>query len=195
MKARDFVKKRALTEMPGMAEPIDFGLGDAEWNRLEAIRILNSGQIIEETPLGVLMWGHDEIACVDPQAKRIRYYAALKNGKLANFAVTQVAVWRERGNHGTVGMPQAVIFNNILKKWPIIVSDYLQTSRGKAFWENLMAEAVAKNYRVAVTHLGDNSIIWYDPVEQNFTDWLSEWQGAWGYKDDHQNFRFLISQK
>ena len=182
--------------MPGMAEPIDFGLGDAEINRSEANRILTSGKIIETTPLGVLMWGHDEIACIDSKAKRIRYYAALKNGRLANFAVTQVAVWRDNSARETRGLPQRVIFDHILKKWPVIISDYLQTERGKAFWENLMGEAVAEGFQIAVTHLVDNTILWFDPTtDRDLSSWVSEWRGAWGYQSDHQNFRFIISQK
>jgi len=57
----------------------------------------------------------------------------------------QVLVWRNKDDPATVKFARTVFFNYLLPKFTALVSDTLQTTNGKAFWQYSIDKALAED--------------------------------------------------
>ena len=113
--------------------------------------------------------------------------------KIHHQTCTQVIVWANPRNEALlIGFPRK-IFNHLLQKYVIMVTDKLQTPDGKRFWERRILQALADNKQVyfcdktsVQTHL--QRILNEDDFFEIFEP------KGWGNEKAYQNKWFVISQ-
>lgn len=137
-----------------------------------------------------------EIALVQDQLKEVVYYnqvVIVPYIDLSARPATQLLVWRSTDfTHSAIlsGLPGAVFFNFILKRYDVILSDNVQTGEGQYFWQRQMSEALARGLHVyhyqlmsaALTHIKDQAHM------KSITDLL------WGETDEYRESLAIISQ-
>lgn len=96
----------------------------------------------------------------NPHEDLIGYYVALEEQKksLLGKKVTQTAVWRSMEDEKADGLTYKIVFDYLLKLYPAIMSDKIQTHDGKNFWIRLMFRALGRGHEVVLADLNARSI-------------------------------------
>lgn len=150
-----------LSESPQNVPPIDFNLNDTESN-LKLVESLKRKQhqvdIFNDKPIyksGVYYYTISDLGLIS-------FLVKVQNDKIhkMNFKyVTQVAVWRKRGyseySHGTASY---VFWNILFKIHELVMSDGEQTPLGRAFWEDVVADALNKKLTVSAVNIRTQTI-------------------------------------
>lgn len=138
-----------LTEAPGLISDTDeFDLKYPKTNSIRARQILNN-------PKSVIIWSYNDhihlyelkntYALVDTIKFTILYwvkYEITYSKFTEKQTVTQVEVWREKGEQQiTSGIPKTVFYEILLPKTGNMLTDVLQTKDGKGFWLDRIGDA------------------------------------------------------
>jgi hypothetical protein len=106
-------------------------------------------------------------------------------------SVTQTSVWRKLGAGVPKGLASHVLFKYLVPKYPAVMSDKIQTDRGRDFWVDLMGDALDKKLIVELVILNKNVVI---PItsEKDLNAFTQGDFNAWGKGLQYEQLRFLI---
>ena len=182
-----------MTEAPQYAQETSFGLDNRAYNQTTAKKMLaNHHTVLGTMGGGQLIEADSTVALIMMRSEPVVvYYVKLDGLTVGSLSVTQVKVWR--GDGAPSGITKKIFFR-LLKIKPVIMSDSMQTIRGKDFWKDRMRDGVNDNLNVGLADLTENIVSWFDPHIQSYDAWLADHEDAWGYEDAHKDFRFLISR-
>lgn len=208
----DDLKIEGLFESPELIRSTEFGFDTIGKNRTTLHNLLKKRKevIIDEKPkYEVFKTGDDntgEIVLNNIEDDIMEYfvqYEVKKIGKMGTF-VTQVKLWRQIGGLYSKGMTQKIFFEYLLNKYIAIMSDELQTARGKEFWYNQLGVSLGKGYHIALANTNTNNIVWYDKTKDGtMHEWYEKMEKIAYNSDKHyplqrapfQAKRFVISHK
>lgn len=196
-----------VTAMPYLCDSTDFGLGKDAANHKFARQLMEKRHklvLVYELGDGVNVYRsgsmqNGSLFMYNPATEIIGYYVRYETvkKKLTGHTVTQTAVWRALQEPKASGLTKRVVFEYLLAHYPAIMSDKMQTERGRDFWIDLMFQALARGYRVALAdfnmqhlHEIDNAAelrLWYSGDDEH--------QPAWGDLNRHMALRFIIFAK
>lgn len=106
-------------------------------------------------------------------------------------SVTQTSIWRKIGAGVPRGLASNVLFKYLVPRYPAVMSDKIQTTRGRDFWVEIMQEALAKNLTVELVDIIKNEVF---PVktEHDLDMWQQDKTPAWGWGERYEQLRFVI---
>jgi hypothetical protein len=186
--------------MPYLCDSTDFGLSDEKANRKHARLLMEKPhKLIYDLGDGVHVYQTGSaqggsLFLYNPATGLIGYYVHYKamHKSLTGGTVTQTAVWRSLEEAKSKGLTMRVVFDYFLHHYPAIMSDKIQTDRGRDFWVDLMSQALARGHKVALADFSLRKIheisgppelrLWYSDPDD----------GAWGTLNKHQALRFII---
>lgn len=184
-------------ESPQMVGPTNFALDNPAQNSAMAKSLLKKMvETIDETPNYILFRTGDDyngnIALVNKTNNTLGYlvhYRQARYGFLGT-TVTQLKLWRNLAEPHAIGVTSKIFFDYLLKKYPAILSDGMQTEYGKRFWITRMGEATLSGYKVGLANLNTNTVIWYDG--QDYQTWIQDNDG-WDNAEASQALRYIIA--
>ena len=188
---------KILNEMPQLiAGSIDWGLQDKKSNIRRRDTILGKpNQILYKNMYGCLHHRESseeggEFAMIFNQTNLITYYMKykIKNIPIFGRCATQVKLWNSM-SLSTIGLPQKVFFEIMLKNFDAMISDRQHTEDGRRFWIRRLTESVDRGLGVGIIENGKN--IEYDP-STSFDTWLTEEADGWGKSVLYQEKLFYI---
>lgn len=114
--------------------------------------------------------------------------------RIGHSTCTQVMVWANpRNEEALIGFPRK-IFNHLLEKHIIVITDKEQTPDGKRFWERRISNAFEDGlfvyYKDASS--GDGELQSIQDEDEFFETYEPL---GWGYDDEHMHKMFIISKK
>lgn len=125
----------------------------------------------------------------------LRYYMEYtENRNLLGRSVTQTAVWvmDERG-----GLPPGfvthVVFDILIPKFQIVLSDRIQTRDGKRLWIGLLGRASRKGFQVGMLNESTAERFLYSKHDGPLQEWAEITVKGWGQSLSHMSLRFFIS--
>lgn len=188
-----------LSEAPQIVGVDDFGMGNDQ-KKYEFTRMLLSlpdQQVVED----------NERYEIRRAGSPVVYFYMLEkpHGTLVYFVkceivdvpyvgktVTQVALWRDQKFASTQGITKKIFFDQLLKEWPIIMSDEAQTERGRDFWVSRMATAAEKGLRIGLVNTREKTVDWRK--NEPYPEWIAQREHAWSANSSAQAMRFVISR-
>lgn len=188
-----------LLAMPSLSDADDFGLSDKHYNIETARRcLLNVNSKIVANVLGmqlnVINKGSKNIYFITEGSPAfITYYMECKtiNDSNLHMHVTQTSVWRMLASKIPDGFAKAVVFKVLLPKYKRIMSDEIQTIKGKDFWVSLMAKSI-NLHTVGMWNSESKEFSNFIGTSINdYQDWLIS-QNAWGTLPSYMKYRFYI---
>jgi hypothetical protein len=193
------VQAKVVVAMPGLCDVTDFGLSDERKNAKKAIILLGKKkESLEETPTHDFFRTGDwesggYLVLYNKEWKLISYLVKFEvhNGVM-NFRrlVTQVAVWQSLTDPASKGRAEKVFFEILLPKYKAIMSDKLQTPRGRDFWIRNMALADSRGYQIAFVDQDKRTIEIYQK-NTTINRWIQN-MNTWGTHVKHEGEKFLI---
>jgi hypothetical protein len=85
-----------------------------------------------------------------------------------------------------------VFFEVLLKRFPAVMSDTLQTTEGRDFWIGVVAEAKGRGLHVEMADFSTQQIIPYDAQKNpDILQWLTV-VDPWGLGQTYKNRRLII---
>lgn len=126
----------------------------------------------------------------------LRYYMEYReNRNLLGRSVTQTAVWimDDRGDL-PLGFVTHVVFDILVPKFHIILSDEIQTKEGKRLWIGLMGRASRKGMQVGMVNTVTRERFTYSKQEGPISEWAEITMNGWSRKSvSHMAYRFFLS--
>lgn len=188
--------------MPSLCDSTDFGLTNEAANRKFRLQLERKHPtLLQDLGSGLALYQHGSekdgayfVVGNDLIAYYMRYKAMKKN-LVGAQSVTQTAVWQSLSAPLPSGFVLSMVFDILLKKYPAVVSDRIQTAEGKNLWVRLMGLALSKGYSVSLLDFSANT---KHPIqsEAELRLWSTDESGAWAFKSRrHENLRFLIYKK
>lgn len=188
-----------ISSAPYLIDPTEFGLSDLQKNqkRLQDIKQFSSSvfgtyrgkELVEYTK------NARESFIIMEHEGAIIYLVHLKKETLKQFPVgnvTQAEVWRASGQTRFVTGLAPYVFQELLRRTGLIVSDTAQTSSGKRFWADRLDEFHYKGYAVGVFDTDKAGVDW----ATEFGPWFRVKESkAWGREYSHEFYRFVIAKK
>jgi hypothetical protein len=125
----------------------------------------------------------------------LRYYMEYKENKnLLGRSVTQTAVWALDARAGLpTGFVTHVVFDILIPKFQILLSDSIQTRDGKRLWIGLMDRASRKGFIVGLINENTKERFVYNKHEGALPDWAQHTVKGWGKNIAYMPLRFFIS--
>jgi hypothetical protein len=186
-----------ISSAPYLLDPIDFGLGNQATNKAKLQRFKKQYQSkvvghYNGLELTEFLVSNKESYIITEQDEEITYLVHLQSEKLpalSSSSVTQVEVWRLLTSPETRGIAPYVFCKILLKRSRYIVSDSIQTEKGKDFWIAMLATCNKDGYRVGV--IVEDDVTWSE--HQTFQAWIRVMiNTGWGKDDIHEKIRFVI---
>lgn len=196
------MKTQEILAIPSLCDSTDFGLSKYSFNS-QTLNDLKKRTSLEELAkltdnLRLYHFGSPEQGgyFVENISKgEIVYYMKYKkfDKKLVGVpSVTQTAVWQSLTGGLISGFAKLFVFTHLLKEYPAILSDKLQTERGRDFWIRLMDQALEKGYKVGLVDFNGQKVHLI-PDENSLSQWYRLDEGAWSWHSNkHQGLRFVI---
>ena len=185
-----------LTAMPRLVSDQDWPIADPEVNKATLVKLLDTATQVAVSDGNVL---YRDGSPYDGS------YFLVKEGFICYYmeyvvhaahfegthSVTQTSVWRSLSPSVPRGLPAHVVFKYLVPKYPAVMSDRIQTERGRDFWIDLMAQALEKNLSVEIVPLTTRKVF---PIksQEELREWVATKSGAWGLQ--HEQIRFLIKR-
>jgi hypothetical protein len=130
----------------------------------------------------------------DKNNPRIAYAVNIKISEeiIGRKNCTQILVWASPNNEDLlIGLPRK-IFNHLLKKYTIMVTDQEQTPDGKRFWERRIAQAFKdKHFVYFLDKTSNNPQLHLIKDEDDFFENYES--KGWGDDEAHKNKLYIIS--
>lgn len=190
-----------VTSAPYLIDPTDFGLGDLSRNkeRLQEYKKFPHEKFSEwkDIPLIEYKKSDKESFVILEYKGEIIYLVHLKIEHLKQrdlpHNATQAEVWRSKIHGNITRGITTYVFDLVLNREKIMVSDTAQTDRGKEFWEDILAWYAGKGYEVGVFDIDDPNVDW---APKDYHLWLRESiPKYWGKTLNHpEYFRFVIKK-
>lgn len=189
-----------LQVIPSLCDSTDFGLNDDKYNHKtglsylkrnpKLVEILSKNSIlysVGDKHNGFLFTWNNELQLI---GYFIRYQ--VKATKLHGVSVTQTALWRNLLDDGSLGLTHNVIFNLLLKEYPAILSDTIQTISGKEFWVRLMLKALTLGHTVGLVDFNNQTVHTINSTAE-LRLWSTDTTSAWAWKSNkHKRLCFII---
>jgi hypothetical protein len=132
---------------------------------------------------------------LDDKIQQVTYKMTFKTdrNKLLGNYVWQSTVWSQGGISYLKGLPTKMIFDYLLKKYEVVVTDSEQSFDGERFWRNIIQEAFTKNINVYYYNFLSKELI----KMKDFYDWwnFQTHNDVWGDNKQHELKRMLITTK
>lgn len=128
----------------------------------------------------------------DKDNPRIVYAVDIKINQqvIAHHTCSQVLVWASPSNEDLlIGFPRK-IFNHLLKRYAIMITDQEQTPDGKRFWERRIVQAFNDGLLVYFYDTTNQLLIAIKNSDDFFENYEPE---SWGNDKVHKNILFIIS--
>ncbi|NOS87376.1 MAG: hypothetical protein HOP34_02335 [Methylococcaceae bacterium] len=128
----------------------------------------------------------------DKDNPRIVYAVDIKINQqvIAHHTCTQVLVWASPSNEDLlIGFPRK-IFNHLLKRYAIMITDQEQTPDGKRFWERRIVQAFNDGLLVYFYDTMNHLLMTIKNSDDFFENYEPE---SWGNDKVHKNILFIIS--
>lgn len=193
---------KEILAMPSLCDSTTFGLDVEDYNRKQGLSWLKrKPQLVEELPHTKLYRVGDPhngfFFLWDAEEQLVGYYMRykVKTTKLHGVSVTQTALWRSLTAKDTKGLTHHIVFDLLLKEYVALLSDQIQTERGRDFWIDLMTQAIGKydvslvDFNAQLVHtilLGAELRLWLSDPDDNPWSW---------YSMKHRGLRFMIARK
>lgn len=146
------------SEQPGGEPGIRYDLDKPEANKKAyekyAARVIrNPGfvlkGILKNYPNAQLVGIGQKVMILDHARKAITYYMVYQTRKISGVTgVYQIIVWRDQFVQEMVGVTEQIMFQYLVKKYPLVTSDRLQTNAGSDLWIRFMTTALNQGYHV-----------------------------------------------
>lgn len=142
-----------LYEMPQIVGDIDWFLNTVESNREKAFQLMNNPDIefLEGYNKLKLYRLKHQFFAVNRAENKLAYWINTEHkfhSMIQEKCVTQVSLWRDSDNPHAKDLPAHVFFNYLLLENHSIMIDGQQTTDGKRFWVNRIADAFHKGLNV-----------------------------------------------
>jgi hypothetical protein len=193
--------------MPSLCDVTDFGLNNSRTNKQLLTKLASKAvQIDPPVPLPSRMafykTGDSSGSFFVKELEEdiliyyMKYEVKQKN-LLGCKTVTQTAVWKAEGQGLPRNFVAGVVFDILLKTFPAILSDRIQTEDGKKLWLDFMWFALDHGYQVALVNFNASKCV---EIENgaSLRLWLTNESkdSPWAYNSlQHQGLRFLIRAK
>src|ERR1700737_1250754 len=187
--------------MPTLCDTTDFGLDNEVYNKKCGLEWLaRKPQVIEEI-FGATLYrvgSHEQgfFFLWDPVSNLVGYYIkySVKRTKLHGMSVTQTALWRNLLVPSSENITRHVFYDILLKEYPAIMSDQIQTDDGKRFWLDQLTKSLTRGYSVCLVDFNTREL---QPIDthadlRNLISTKSPW--AWASMK-HRALRFMIYRK
>ncbi len=185
--------------MPSLCDSTDFGLSNEDFNKSKGLGLLPGAKHIAHVDEYDLYrsGGRNEgqFFLWDPVQELIVYYMKYKTQakRFTGRTVTQVNLWRSLGDVSP-GFTQHMVFGVLLKEYPAILSDSLQTENGKKFWIDLLGRAMRTGHQVGLVDFGSGQVSSITSKAQ--LRLLEQGDTAWAWNSPrHSALRFIIYRK
>jgi hypothetical protein len=189
--------------MPSLCDATSFGLDDEAHNRKTGLAYLKRKPAVVETLDNSVLYrygdAHNGVYFLwSSEEQLIHYYMRYKQmRKFHGVSVTQTSLWRSLTSADAEGLSHHVIYNYLLVQYPALVSDQIQTERGRDFWIKLLTKSLKGNkYDVSLVDFNSQQIHKIE-LAAELRLWLtSEDDNPWSwYSMKHKGLRFMISRK
>lgn len=185
-----------------------FGLDDPNQNRSAYMKYANKegGVLASGTNSRGFKWditlfgdigSKGKILGRDEEYRNLFYYVSYErmHKKIIGISVTQTLLWRASGHPQAQNVTSTVVFEHLLKLWPIILSDKEQTPDGEKFWRDLIARADTKGHKYGLVDFSGPKIDepYLNESVQDF--WIRVNEQAYGTERKHEARRFWIKAK
>jgi hypothetical protein len=142
-----------LYEMPQIVGDVDWFLSTDESNEKHALGLMKNADIefLEDYNQLKLYRLRNQFFAVNRAGDRMAYWINTVHkyqSMIKETCVTQVALWRDSDNPHAKDLPAHVFFNYLLPENHNIMIDGQQTTDGKRFWVNRIADAFDKGLHV-----------------------------------------------
>jgi hypothetical protein len=190
-----------ITAMPSLCDSTDFGLSVNNYNNKTGLSYLKRNpKIIEKLSdvSNLYRLGNKSEGFMftwNTELQLIGYFVhyKVKSTKFHGLSVTQTALWRNLLDADSSGLTNKVVFSILLKEYPAILSDKIQTGKGKDFWISLMTKALKLGHKVGLVSFNEQLV---HNINSNLELrlWLTDdLSGAWSFNSNqHQALRFII---
>lgn len=192
-----------IIAMPSLCDVEDFGLSNIEFNQAKAQKLLRSNPVLQGEPAtGLKLYrkgSHTDgtFFVVDESETIIYYrvYTEIRSQPLGP-SVTQTSVWRALTGGLPSGFVGGMMLGPLLEEYGILLSDRIQTERGKELWVTTMSIALRSGHEVGLFNMRNNTL--HEFSSQDLTRWSSEpsEDNPWSFNSmKHQGLRFFIKKK
>jgi hypothetical protein len=193
--------KTEVLAMPGLCDVTDFGLSNEAFNTKKAKQLMaRPKEEIFDLGDDVKVWrsgdeGQGNIFLYNPTVNLIGYFLHYKrmDKKLSGLTVTQTMLWRAKQEPKANGITNRIVFDYLLRNYPAILSDRLQTIHGREFWLRLMMQAITLKHKVNVVDYNSQKM---EPVTMSELRLMDSGhdEDFWGFGNRYQAIRFMISR-
>lgn len=136
----------------------------------------------------------NEFFVLDNEKQEVLYYLiyntvdiSLINSKL----IYQSCVWRSPGNISVAGIASNIFWNYLFEITGYIITDGLQTNKGRRFWTYRIQEALTKNINVYYIDLHDESTLLKIENSRDFSNISSD---LYGNTIQHEDRKIIITK-
>lgn len=176
-----------------------FGFDDLKTNRIRYTEYKDkkASSVIENMATATINRYGDShngsIVGLNHADRTIFYYVQYKqlNKKLMGQTVTQTLLWSQRSAI-TQNLTRKMVFDYLLKQWPIIMSDTQQTPDGERFWRSLISIADGKGLEYGLANLNTQEIEKPEKDEGPLDFWDRVNDKAYGTHEKFEARRFWI---
>jgi hypothetical protein len=182
--------------MPRLLSEQDWPIADEEVNRATLAKLLPNAtelETIEGNKLYREGTAYDGCLFLQQEGFISYYMEYLVHSAHFNevHSVTQTSVWRSLSPANPENIASYVMFKYLVPKYPAVMSDKIQTERGRDFWVSIMSKALKKNLVVELVALHKNLVI---PItsDAELRQFTRGDLNAWGKGLQYEQLRFLI---
>ena len=188
-----------VSAMPSLCDSTDFGLSKEAYNRAQGQTWLkrNPEIVLQLSTTTLYRVGDDANGFYflwNPQERMVGYFMRYKvlHKTLLAKSVTQTSVWRSLEEADAKGLTFKVIFEILLPKYKILLSDKLQTERGRDLWIDLITQSLTKGFKVGLADFNARKV--HNIASRAMLRlWDTDDSSAWSwFSNKHQGLRFFI---
>lgn len=184
--------EHTLTEMPRLISDFSTHLDRIETNKSFTKSVMNAGyDVLEETDKYLFILNSNEnYMVIDKETGLTSFLCELEyptHFKLSGDYVTQAMIWRSKGN-----TPNNIVFKTffdyILPSHTGVISDIVQSEKGRTMWYRLMDKA--NSMGKTIQYYEGGNIETFDGG--NLFDWIEEKKGWSRDKADAAHTKLFI---
>jgi hypothetical protein len=189
---------QSLTEMPQFTRDTEFNFDKEDKNYQEAENLMaEDGKRLLKSFGNMKLYTFQNQYFIIKDSEfgkpiRLVYFMQYEvNRHFGRDCVQQIVVWRDNIENTLKDISGEIFFNILLKKYKTAITDKLQTSSGKAFWQNRIADSFNSGYNVYYADLSTNDLIKVNNPSEMFE--IVSRKEPWGNSKTNQDRRFVIT--
>lgn len=163
----------------------------------KTISTSNKKEIFRVDENAVVYRYKNSLVCLDYKDECITYrmkFEINKNSKLGQF-VWQSSLWRDINFINTKPLPKKMFFGYLLKEFPVVLTDSVQSFDGARFWVSRILDAFELNLHVYFYDFLNNNLIQINTVKEWDTFSRTNKTDIWGKTELHKLKRMIITSK